>query len=308
MPRSSLPLPRSLRRGILYPFVAGGAALLGRLPSGLACALTDRLAGAAYRLLPRDRARMAEHLAIAFPEKTDAERAAIARESFRHFGRVFVDAARLPSMTEAEMAERVRFHDPTGVLETVRREGKGALGITAHLGHWELLVACLARRGMPCKAIAKRLRDDRIHGMVVAMRAASGVGTITRDEGARPILRALREGFTLGLLIDQDTDVDGDFVPFFGRPAFTTRAPGVLHLATGAPVFTAFCLRAEDGRYDVYVEPILPTAPRGLSGEEKAAATRAIVAEATRRIEAVIRRHPAQWVWWHRRWKTQPAA
>lgn len=306
MASRSLPLPRSLRRRILYPFLAGSAAVLARVPPRLAYAVTDRLADAAYRLLPRERARMAAHLAIAFPERTEAERAAIARETFRHFGRVFVDAARLPAMTADEMAEWVRFHDPTGVLETVRRRGQGALGITAHLGHWELLVACLSRRGMPCKAIAKRLRDERLHEMVVAMRAASGVGTITRDEGARPLLRALREGFTLGLLIDQDTDVDGEFVPFFGRPAFTTRAPGVLHLATGAPVFTAFCVRADDGRYDVHVEPILPEVPRGLTGEAKAAAARAILVEATRRIEAAIRRHPTQWVWWHPRWKTQP--
>lgn len=299
-------VPRRLRRRVVYPFVALGRAGLARLPRPVACAGADLAARAAWHLLPRDRHRMAENLAVAFPELSEGERRAIGRAAFRHFGRVFVDAARLPAMTDADLAELVRFHDPTDVLGEVKRRGRGAIGITAHLGHWELLVACLARRGMPCKAIAKRLRDDRLHDMVVALRGASGVGTITRDEGTRPILRALREGFTLGLLIDQDTDVDGDFVPFFGRPAFTTRAPGVLHLATGAPVFTAFCLRAPDGRYDAYVEPILPPAPPGLSGEAKAAASRAIVAEATRRIEAAVRRHPEQWVWWHRRWKTQP--
>lgn len=299
-------LPRRLRRRVIYPFIAVGRAGLARLPRPLAYAGADLVARAAWRLLRRDRGRMAENLAVAFPELPETERAAIAREAFRHFGRVFVDASRLPAMSEADMADLVRFHDPTDVLGEVKRRGRGAIGITAHLGHWELLVACLARRGMPCKAIAKRLRDDRLHELVVGLRGAAGVGTITRDEGARPILRALREGFTLGMLIDQDTDVDGDFVPFFGRPAFTTRAPGVLHLATGAPVFTAFCVRAEDGRYDVVVEPILPPAPSGLTGEAKAATTRAVVAEATRRIEAAIRRHPTQWVWWHRRWKTQP--
>lgn len=307
MPRRPSLLPRGLRRRLLYPLLSGGRALLAGLPRPVAYLAADLLARAAYHLLPRDRARMAEHLAVAFPDLPDAEREAIGRQAFRHFGRVFVDAARLPRMSHADLDAEVRFHDPSGVLAEVERRGQGAIGITAHLGHWELLVACLSRHGMPCKAVAKRLRDDRIHDMVVGLRAASGVGTITRDEGARPILRALHEGFTLGLLIDQDTDVDGDFVPFFGRPAFTTRAPGVLHLATGAPVFTAFCVLAADGRYDAYVEPILPGAPRGLAGDARAAATRAIVAEATRRIEAAIRRHPTQWVWWHRRWKTEPS-
>ncbi len=307
MRRFSVLVRRGLRRRVLYPCLAAGRSLVAALPPPVAYGAADLLARGAFHLSPRDRTRMAEHLAFAFPERSPEERAAMARETFRHFGRVFVEAARLPGMTDAEMRERVRFHDPTDVMGEVRRLGKGAVGITAHLGHWEILVAFLSRYGMPCKAIAKRLRDERLNEMVVALRAASGVGTITRDEGVRPILRALREGFTLGMLIDQDTDVDGDFVPFFGRPAYTTRAPGVLHLATGAPVFTAFCVRAEDGRYDLFVEPILPAAPHGLAGEAKSAATRAIVAEATRRIEAAIRRHPTQWVWWHRRWKTQPA-
>lgn len=299
-------IPRRLRRRVLYPLLAGGRAALAALPRRLSGGAADLAARAAFRLLPRDRGRMAEHLAIAFPDRSEAEREAIARAAFRHFGRVFVDAARLPRMSDAELRRLVTLEDPAGVLERIRRDRPGLICVGAHVGNWELCAAYLARSGAPLRVVATRFRDPRIDDMLVSLRRASGVETIHRDQGARPVLRALKEGCTLGLLIDQDTDVDGCFVPFFGREAFTTRGPGVLHLATRAPVFTLFCVREGEG-YRVIVEPPLLPAPEGLRGEEKEAAIVAVVAETTRRIEAMIRRYPEQWVWWHRRWKSVPA-
>lgn len=302
----SAPIPRPLRRRLLYPLLAAGRAGLAALPPPLAFGTADFAACAAFHLLRRERARMAEHLALAFPERTPAGREVIAREAFRHFGRVFVEAARLPDLSKEELARIVRLHDPERMLDRLAARGGPAIAVTGHLGNWELAAAYLARCGIPLRVVATRFRDPRVDGLLVSLRAASGVETIHRDQGARPVLKALREGCLLGLLIDQDTDVDGCFVDFFGRPAFTTRGPGVLHLATGAPVFTIFCVRAADGRYDLTVEPPLPPAPGGLKGAEKEAAIVQVVAEASRRIEAAIRRHPTQWVWWHRRWKTRP--
>ena len=297
-------IARRLRRSVLYPVVAGGLAVLAALPRSLAAGAGDLAARAAFRLLRRDRRRMAEHLAPAFPERSEAEREAIAKGAFRHFGRVAADMARLPRMTDAEMRRLVRVDDPAGLLDRIRRERPGLIAVGAHIGNWELLAAYLARSGTPLRVVATRFRDPRIDDLLVSVRRASGVKTLHRDLGVRPILQALRDGCTIGLLIDQDTDVDGCFVPFFGRPTFTTRAPGVLHLATRAPVFTLFCVREDDG-YRVIVEPPLPPAPEGLRGEAKEAAIRAVVAEASQRIEAVVRRWPDQWVWWHRRWKTE---
>ncbi|HEX7124490.1 MAG TPA: lysophospholipid acyltransferase family protein [Thermodesulfobacteriota bacterium] len=299
-------VPRRLRRTLLYPFVASGRAALSALPAPAASRLADLAAGLAFRLLPRERQRMAEHLALAFPEKSAADRTAIAEAAFRHFAQVFVETARLTRLSDGALADLVRVEDPGGVLDRLTRERSGGLAVTAHLGNWELLAAVCARRGVPVQVVATRFRDPRVNDLLVELRAASGIRTIQRDEGPRPILRALREGHVLGILIDQDTDVDGCFVPFFGRPAYTTRGPGVLHLATGATVFTLFCTRQPDGRYLLEVEPPLPPAPPGLTGPARAAAAEAIVAECTRRIEAAVRRHPEQWVWWHQRWKTTP--
>lgn len=301
------PIPRPLRRRLLYPVVAAGRAGLAALPPSLAFGAADLAARTAFRLLARERARMAEHLALAFPGRAPAEREAIAREAFRHFGRVFVEAARLPDLSRDEVLRLVRLHDPEGMLDRLARGGGPAIAVTGHVGNWELMAAYLARRGVPLRVVATRFRDPRINDLLLSLRAASGIETVHRDEGARPVLKALRDGCLLGLLIDQDTDVDGCFVDFFGRPAFTTRGPGVLHLATGAPVFTLFCVRAADGTYDLTVEPPLPAAPQGLRGPEKDAAIVRVVSEVSRRIEAAVRRHPTQWVWWHRRWKTQPA-
>jgi Kdo2-lipid IVA lauroyltransferase/acyltransferase len=308
MAHRTLAIPRTLRRSLAYPLLAGGRASLAALPLRAAYALADAAAGGAFRLLPRERRRMAEHLALAFPGKTEAEREAIARESFRHFGRVFVEAARLPALSTDEVVRMVRVDDPAGTLERMRAGREGVIAVGAHLGNWELMAAHWARTGVPLKVVATRARDPRVNSLLVSLRASSGIETIQRDEGARPVLKALRDGKVLGLVIDQDMDVDGCFVPFFGRPAWTTRGPGVLHLASGAPVVPVFCTRGPDGCYDMRLEPPLPPAPRGLKGPERDAAIERVVAELTARIEAAIRRDPAQWVWWHRRWKTRPPA
>ncbi len=99
------------------------------------------------------------------------------------------------------------------------------------------------------------------------------------------------------MLIDQDTQVEGVWVPFFGRPAFTPVGAAKISLKQKAAVFPAFIERVEGRSHRATIHPEM-TLP-----EDATEATAAMTLE----IEQQIRRVPEQWVWIHRRWKRQPA-
>jgi KDO2-lipid IV(A) lauroyltransferase len=277
---------------------------IGRLPAGVARHLGDALGGLAFRLLLRERRKALESLAIAFPEKSESERRALGLECFRHLGRCAFELAclnempsSLDSWVEWPAADRQR-------LERAVAQGRGVVLATGHVGNWEVLGQCLARSKIATlSAVARPTTDPRLTLWVDGLRMEGGLRSLWRgtDGAAKSILRALRSGEMLALLIDQDTDVQSVFVPFFGRPAATPRAVADLVLRTNAPVMVAFCLRKPDGVYRVSIDEVSfePTGEREVD-------VVSLTARLTARIEEAIRRAPEQWVWMHRRWKTQP--
>jgi KDO2-lipid IV(A) lauroyltransferase len=171
--------------------------------------------------------------------------------------------------------------------------------VSGHVGSWELLARTVSLAGYPCQTIAKETSDPRLTRLVEKFRESSKLKSIWRgkDGAAKAMLRALKQGEILGLLIDQDTDVQSLWVPFFGRPAKTPRAAADLALRTGAKVVLGFCQRQGD-RYRLSMREV---SAEGLEGE---AGARVLTERLTAGIEAAIRSAPEQWVWMHRRWKS----
>jgi KDO2-lipid IV(A) lauroyltransferase len=177
------------------------------------------------------------------------------------------------------------------------------LFVSGHVGNWELLARRVALAGLPASTIAKESSDWRLTRLVERFRTQGRVESIWRGQqgAAKRMLRVLKSGGILGFLIDQDTAVQSIFVRFFGHPAATPRAAADLALKTGAAVVVGFCQRKEDGRYQLSMKEILPK-QTGDVENDVAALTQDLTAE----IESAIRRTPEQWVWMHRRWKSQP--
>jgi KDO2-lipid IV(A) lauroyltransferase len=153
--------------------------------------------------------------------------------------------------------------------------------------------------------VAREAQDPRLTALLDRSRRKAGVRVLWRGSKglARDLLRLLRDGGFVGLLIDQDTDVQGYFVPFFGRPAFTPRAAGDLAVRTGAPMLFGCVHRLAPSVHRVTLRRI--EAPRTGDREQD---SRALTAAATRAIEDEVRARPDEWVWMHRRWRTQAPA
>jgi KDO2-lipid IV(A) lauroyltransferase len=304
---SQVPWTKRVRRSLRIQAIRAGRWLGSVLPFRLTWVLGGLLGRIAWRVGRRDRELALAHLAFAFPEKSEAERRAIARGTFLHYGHGAAEAAQIARI-DPVLTDYVAFAgDGEAMLRGASQAGKGFIFVTGHLGSWELLARRIVRAGVPAIVIAARSWDRRIDDMVEAFRLGGGVPTLFREDpsGGRTLLRALRDGKALGILIDQDTKVQSVFVPFFGHLASTPRAAADLALRFGCPVFVGWSRRRGPKAGDGYVLEVEPVPYDPAPADKEAEALR-ITATCTARMEHAIRRAPSEWVWMHRRWKTKP--
>jgi KDO2-lipid IV(A) lauroyltransferase len=300
----TVPLRKRVRRSVRSVVLAALLRLVALIPLGPAVRLGAVLGGLGYRLLGQTRRLALQHLAQAFPEKAEAERREIARRMFVHLGMAAMEVTSIRSY--ADRVERYMDIDP-GPLRAALAQGKGIVFVTGHLGNWELMARAVAKVGAPVSAVAKRGGDARLMGLIEGWRQDGAVTTLWREDAstARALLRVFKENRVLGILCDQDTSVQGVWVPFFGRPAWSPRAPADLALRTGAPILVGTSHRKGerpgDGlRFEMTGIPYDP------KPADKEAEVVRITAACQAVLEDAIRRHPADWVWMHERWKTQP--
>ena len=247
--------------------------------------------------LPRLRRVAMRNLELAYPQKTPGERKAIADEVFRSIGRLLYAFARFPQITKQNISDWIRYEGLEHFTEA-KKAGCGILFATAHLGNWELSAFAHGLMTEPMHVVIRPLDNPRIDRLVEQRRQLSGNHLIEKWDGARAILRALQENEAVGILIDQNTSLqEGAFVNFFGTPACANTAFAKIAARTGAVVIPGFALWSDqEHRYVLRFYP-----PLGMTGDP-AADTQRLHAV----LERVIREHPGQWLWIHRRWKTRP--
>ncbi len=198
--------------------------------------------------------------------------------------------------------EATRYIEVDGfeVVEAARETDRPLLFLTAHCGNWELLAPTLNHRGIALSAVVRSMDAERLNQLLLELRVHFGTEILERGarSAARQLLGVLRRGGSLTLLIDQDIEADGAWVPFFSRPAFTPTGAAQIALRQGALVIPAFLERLPGGGHRATFHPPLDLPPDAV----------AATALMTRVIEEQIRRVPEQWVWMHRRWRRQPPA
>jgi len=259
------------------------------------------------RMMPflgrKDYRRAQEHLALAFgDEKSGKELRRIAREVFRILAMNFVDTVRLKVMTTEEVTRVCIPHNMDRCFREYDK-GRGIIALSGHVGCWEMMGTYLATTGMKVDAIARKLYDTRLEKMLLDSRESGGMNVISRGENTRQILRALKHGHLVGMLVDQDiNNVKGEFVDFFGRPAYTPVAPAFLSLRYGVPIVPLFTYRDAAHHHHICVGEPVVIEPTGDMERD----VRLLTDASARVTEEFIREHPEQWVWFHRRWKTAP--
>jgi Kdo2-lipid IVA lauroyltransferase/acyltransferase len=251
---------------------------------------------------PKLRRTGERNLELAFPNLPDQERRRLLRGSFENLGRLLAifshladDSAAVKAMIAVEGLEH---------LAAAGDQGKGVILFTGHVGAWELSSFGLSLFGHPLSFLVRRIDNPKIEAMIDRLRSGSGNRTIDKRSAAREMLAILRDGGTLGILVDLNTlDREAIFVDFFGIPAATTFIVAKLALRTGASVLPVFAPWDDYNKhFRLKIGAPLPIERTGDEAED----VRRLTQQYTRVVEDYVRRYPDQWLWIHHRWKTRP--
>lgn len=286
-------------------YAAARAALggLGALPRSAAVRIGRSVGQVAYSLGGNLRRTGERNLELAFPEKSAEERARILRGSFISLGRLLGEFSRFPRHTPESLSELVEYRD-IDQLRAAQSSGRGIIFLTLHLGAWEILSFAHSALHDPLSFMVRRLDNPRVEEMIEGMRTRFGNQAIDKKAAVRTALRILREGGTLGILADLNTQPqEGVFVPFFGIPACTTAGAAMLALRTNAIVLPVCAPWDEkEGRYTFRGLTPMEVVRTGDNEED----VRTNTARFTAAIEQFVREYPDQWLWVHKRWRTRP--
>jgi KDO2-lipid IV(A) lauroyltransferase len=292
----------NILRVIRYPFevvlLGLGFLLIPPLPRSWVAGLARFLGCTGFRFSRELKEQGRANLAMAYGESLpEPERDAILKECFVTQALVGLDLFWFA--VPGRIRRYVRF-DPS--FDQYFRTTP-LIGVTGHLGNWELVGQSIAMAGCPTVSVAAPLANPVAGRILDAMRRRTGQLIVSKEGAIRSLMRALKNGGRVGLLMDQNTVPrdGGEFVTFFGRPVPVSKAVAVLSIRTGAPAVPVFCVPEEGGlRYQVHCLPPIPASlsPDGATGPLTQAMTDA--------MELEVRRYPGKWLWMYKRWKYIP--
>jgi KDO2-lipid IV(A) lauroyltransferase len=292
-----------MRHRLEYALVWPVVKILGMLPRSLSRALGIALGVVVYHLHRRLRQAGLRNLELAYPEKPARERRRILRRVFVSLGRQLAEFCMFPRYTRENVGQ-VAVYEGFENFDAAQRRGKGVLFLTAHLGGWEIGSFAHSIYGHPLRVVVRALDNPYLDRMVERYRTLHGNQTFEKQDFARGLISAMREGQTVGLLMDQNTTPPaGVFVDFFGIPACTASGIARVALRTEASVVPAFTVWDDALRkYRITFAPRLTLVRTGDDERDTVSATQ----QFTSVIEEYVRKYPGQWLWVHRRWKTRP--
>jgi len=301
---SEAPGPRGrkkwVRHGLSNRIVYGGLHYGARwLPMGVLNTVNVVGNGLAVTLLTGTRADLRDNFKVALGVP-DGRAAELARGQFFEYGRHVIDVWRLRS--EAFTPRITSFDEDARVLAGCRRNGRGFLLVTGHVGNWEMGAVTLRRHGLVPAVVGQPELDTDVREMRRSLRDRLGVESIDIGSSMATAFRvraAVDAGRAVALLVDRAYPEDRVVVPFFGRPTPFLRSPTLLARFCGCPILPGFFLRSADGSYyNVWGDPV--DADPSLSPDEDAVR---IMSRVASDLERVVRRHPKQWFNFYRFWQ-----
>ena len=274
------------------------------MPVDAALGLARLISPIVYFLHARHRRVALDNLRQAFgDELSEREIRHIARGVYAHLVMVGVELLRMKDLLRPDTWQDYVDFQSHHVVDRLVASGRGAIFVTAHLGNWELNSVVMNLIGYPLHTLARPLDNPLLDEYAKRHRAGMGRRVEDKRGALRSFVRTLKEGKFLGMVVDQDARDEGIFVEFFGRQSSWIPSPAALALRLNVPVVPGFtCRHGNRFRYTMVIEePIYPV-KTGNNEED----IRRIVTAYSQKIEEHIRRHPEQWLWNHRRWKTRP--
>jgi len=291
--------PRELAE---YAAFRSAVAALRAVPLASAQAIAARAARALFARGGKRVEYVLANLRVAFPERSEEERRAIGRESYVQLAWNLIDVARGRDWKADDIRARIDFEGKEHA-DAVLSGGRAAVCLTLHLGNFELLVRAVPLFGIPLSVIGRPLGNRLLRDEIVRQRTSTGVELLLHRNVLPQMLRLIHKGRVVAVLNDQYARRSrGVFVPFFGVRASTSLGPAIVALRTGAPIVPAYSVRVAPDHHRMVVLPALETPDTG----DRRRDAELLTARCNAAMEEIIRAHPEQWMWSHRRFRHSP--
>lgn len=244
-----------------------------------------------------------DNLRLAFPEWTEEKRIAVGRASVRNMGSSFAELYLIPSMDDKWIEQNVVLEG----LENFRQAqalGKGLYFLTLHLGNGDLAANVVARKLLHIHIITKKFKNKLFNDLWFLVRGGQGVQYIEAHGNSTPfdILKAVKRNEGVFFVVDQFMGKPyGVETLFFGKKTGTAYGLALFSQKTKSPVVPVYTFEGEDGKIHIRFEPMMDLS--GLIGEDKAGTQVRMTQAFADKVEEIVRKHPEQWLWVHRRWK-----
>jgi KDO2-lipid IV(A) lauroyltransferase len=290
---------------VVYLVVRLLVCVLQALPPNALRAVASGLTWLGYRVDRRHREVARDNLRHAFPGRySDAQLDHLVRNVYRHFCTVLFEIVMLPRKLHVHNWRRHIEMIGGHHLANAMTSGRPLLIVTGHFGNWEMAGFAMGLLGFRTAAVARRLDNPHLDAFFARFRQATGQTILDKNTDYEAIQKVLTDGGTLAMLCDQDAGPRGLFVDYFGRPASTFKSIALLALEYKAAMLVIGVPKVgEPLRYQVVIEE--PIRPEDFEGRPDV--VKALTQRYTAALERLVRRHPEQYFWLHRRWKHQPA-
>lgn len=265
--------------------------------------IANALGRVMFKYVRRNRRMVTEHLEMAFGNRmTSDEINDLALRNNQELIKNMFEFIRFPAMNSKHILRLVTFDGEENIKAALEKH-KGIIVLSAHFGNWELLGAALVARGYPLTVVRRDQNDGLLNDVIQKQRDKKGIKTVPRGKPLfKHLISLLQANELVALISDQNAGPEGIFADFFGRPASTFRGPGLFGVITGAPIIPIFMVREGYMKHRVVFLPPVTCQPSGDVGHDIAAITQGC----TTVIEDIVTQHPEQWMWMHKRWKTNP--
>ncbi|HBC47223.1 MAG TPA: hypothetical protein DCZ43_09275 [candidate division Zixibacteria bacterium] len=295
---------KQVKNDFIYAAIRVLMAIVEALPRDLALKFAGMIGEIAAMLDGKERQLAETNLRRAYGDAWSDEKVKlVARECFVQIAKNAADVIRSRRWDEDYLRDII---DVEGIehFDNAMMKGKGVVGITGHIGNFELSAAWFAAvKRTPISVIGRTLYDSRLDELIVENRERFGMEVIPSDSSAKKVYSVLKSGRMLGVLMDLDSKrVSGYFVPFFGQLAKTAAGPIFIGRKTGSPVVPLALFRTPDDRYLLKVLPAFDIPVT----ENKDEDVKTALAQCNKALEELINYDPTQWIWIHNRWKSKP--
>ncbi len=296
---------KQIRQALEAPLTKLGLAVIPRFPRCVVLALSRFLGNMAFLFSTRSRRLGLANLDLAFGDtKTQAEKRLILRKSIQNFSLVMLDLAWFSRDSAARMEQ---WFKAAPSMQEIMDHHVSRVAVTGHFGNWELIGRYSAVKSLPLMSVALPLKNPEVEALLQRTRQTTGQRVIPREGAVRKLVRFLKEGGTVAVLLDQNTKLEegGLFVEFFGKPVAVSAAAGILASMTSSEIAFGYALPRSDGTYLGEVPHVISHAE--IAGMDRASMSLEITRRMTQYYEEAIRARPECWLWSYKRWRHIPA-